>query len=617
MDCNTGAQLGQQLSKDAMLMHGGIPMGAGLMDTPDMLMQAPPQMMGPGMQAPDWAQTFHKQQMDAMRQQHEMEQVFRAQQQPMASQGTAAAMASPLTQQQQMQQMHMMSSQMMGGMMAANMGFGMMLPRTQYQPTFNLGQQQPQQQQQQQQSVNLASNQDTEWIDRLGQQEWGQDYTDVQSFTVAGQAERTVAEQTNDSAFYQFMDKVKNKEVIIDEEKGEVVAGPGPEADVAEDTEYLRKWAGAEGLNIPPAAFQEPPHEEWPDGEPYVKEADVGEGHMDDWVEEYKSMQERLEKVMNNTDYPFEPNNAYLDHTNPYEEGLELLQLSNLAEAALAFEAACQRNNEHFEAWRVLGTTQAENEKDALAIIALNNARKLNPKDIGVHAALAVSHTNEHNTECALDCLKAYLVNHPQYEQLGNLTVEPDPELDLEMHEGFFFADPTKLREVTTLYQAAMELNPQDVSLFTNLGVAYSITHDYDNAVNNFRSAVALRPDDAQLWNKLGATLANASRGEEALAAYERALDINPGYVRAMYNMGVAYNNLGRYRLAAKQIIRAIAMQQGDTNPSGEGNFLATRGMWELLRMTLNLIDRQDLVKLTYDQNLGPLIQEFGLEGMV
>lgn len=640
MDCNTGAQLGRQFTKDAMMMHGGMPMDAGMMDQSDLMMNMPPQMMGQGMQQqqqPDWAQVFQQQQQQmAMR---EMDQVFQAQRMQQHQQGPtmvgpAAAVANPMAlQHQHHQHQHHQQQMMMGGaaMMASGVGFGMMMPRSQYQPGMNLQLQQQQQPKLQQVGDATATTaQDMDWSNRLAQQEWAQSYDDVQDFTVDGQQETSVADRTKESEFYQFMDRVKNKEILIDEDRGEVVTGPGPEAEV---TAAAAGFASpSAGFNVPGATTagtgfmdgqqqsQSQQHrEDWPEDEPYGQDADIANDmEMDDWAKEYMDSQARLNDAMNNTDYPFEPNNHYLRNENAYAEGLELLTLSNLAEAALAFEAACQQSKDHFEAWRVLGTTQAENEKDALAVIALNNARRLNARDVGVHSALSVSHTNEHNTQAALECLLAYLANHPEYEAVAGLTLEADPDVDLDAEQdGFFFADPVLFREVKTRYRAAMELNPSDVQLHTNLGVAYSISHDFDAAAECFRRGVALRPGDPILWNKLGATLANGSHGEEALEAYNRALDINPGYVRAMYNMGVAYNNLGRYKLAARQIVRAIAVQQGDTNPSGEGSFIATRGMWELLRMTLNLIDRQDLVDMTFNQDLGPLVREFGLEGMV
>lgn len=80
---------------------------------------------------------------------------------------------------------------------------------------------------------------------------------------------------------------------------------------------------------------------------------------MDEWVREYNEMQKNYRDVANRTDYPFEPNNHYLSHDHPFQEGMDMLQLSNLAEAALAFEAACQKDNDYFEAWYQLGQAQA------------------------------------------------------------------------------------------------------------------------------------------------------------------------------------------------------------------------------------------------------------------
>ena len=43
-----------------------------------------------------------------------------------------------------------------------------------------------------------------------------------------------------------------------------------------------------------------------------------------------------------------------------------------LSEAVLALEAECQRSPGNAEAWRLLGTVQAENDNDPQAIAALN-----------------------------------------------------------------------------------------------------------------------------------------------------------------------------------------------------------------------------------------------------
>lgn len=562
-----------------------------------------------------WASPMQQQQaaMHMARQQNEMEKAFIAQQQQQQQAGGA-----PQT---------MLAGPNMASVMAMASLPGMMMnvPHTQFQSTFNMSQQTASPITQASQNMPKT---DDNWINQLAEQNWNQNFDDVQQFVQPGEEVKTVEQKTKESEFYGFMDQIRDKRVLIDEENGKLIEGPGPDPEVEGDTEHLRQWAAMEGLNMPASVFEKPktaPQEQVSgtrvDGDiglaaalhntaaPTAMEADVHEADMDalyddnsdQWAEHFAQMQEKYEQAMNSTDYPFEENNPYKYVENPLEEGKEMLQLSNLAEAALAFEAVCQKHNDHKEAWVLLGKAQAENEKDNLAIIALNNARRVDPKDVQVHAALAVSHTNEQNVNPAMECMKMWLANHPQYQVLGNMNIEPDPEQDL--FEEYSSVDPTKLREIVTLYTAAVEMNPNDPELHSNLGVVYNLAHNFEEAANCFRAAALLRPHDATLWNRLGASLANGGKGPDALEAYKKALDINPGYVRAMYNMAVSQSNLGMNEAAAKTIVRALGIQRGTTDPTRKGTS-ESQNLWDLLRMCLNMMQRQDLVEATYRENI-------------
>jgi len=89
-------------------------------------------------------------------------------------------------------------------------------------------------------------------------------------------------------------------------------------------------------------------------------------------------------------EYVFEPNNPYLEHINPFQEGLRLMEEGgSLSEAALAFEAAVQKDENISDAWMWLGNTQAQNEKEEAAIRALQKAVEVNGDNL---TALMVSH---------------------------------------------------------------------------------------------------------------------------------------------------------------------------------------------------------------------------------
>jgi peroxin-5 len=82
-------------------------------------------------------------------------------------------------------------------------------------------------------------------------------------------------------------------------------------------------------------------------------------------------------------DYLFEPDNPYLNHPDPYSEGLRLLEAGgSLSEAALAFEAGCQMDSTRVEGWTHLGTIQAQNEKELAAIRALEQAIRLDESNM-------------------------------------------------------------------------------------------------------------------------------------------------------------------------------------------------------------------------------------------
>lgn len=80
--------------------------------------------------------------------------------------------------------------------------------------------------------------------------------------------------------------------------------------------------------------------------------------------------------------YTFEQNNPYLSYGDPLAVGVEILDTQgSLSQAALAFEAAVQRDPDNSIAWQYLGQTQAENEKEIPAVAALQKSVQSNPQN--------------------------------------------------------------------------------------------------------------------------------------------------------------------------------------------------------------------------------------------
>lgn len=288
-------------------------------------------------------------------------------------------------------------------------------------------------------------------------------------------------------------------------------------------------------------------------------------GDLGDW-EGFDSLNTRFRDPQLG-DYMFEEDNVYSSVNNPFEEGVKIMREGgNLSLAALAFEAAVQKDPQHVQAWTMLGSAQAQNEKELPAIRALEQTLKIDPGNLDALMGLAVSYTNEGYDSTAYRTLERWL-SHKYPTIIDPKEVTGDAELG--------FTDRQLLHErVTELFIQAAQLSPSgaqmDPDVQVGLGVLFYCAEEYEKAVDCFSAALASTESGSTnqqeqlhlLWNRLGATLANSGRSEEAIEAYEQALTINPNFVRARYNLGVSCINIGCYPEAAQHLLGALSMHR-------------------------------------------------------
>ncbi|KAJ5719904.1 hypothetical protein N7493_006782 [Penicillium malachiteum] len=288
-------------------------------------------------------------------------------------------------------------------------------------------------------------------------------------------------------------------------------------------------------------------------------------GDLGDW-EGFDSLNTRFRDPQLG-DYMFEEDNVYQSVNNPFEEGVKIMREGgNLSLAALAFEAAVQKDPQHVQAWTMLGSAQAQNEKELPAIRALEQTLKIDRGNLDALMGLAVSYTNEGYDSTAYRTLERWLSNkYPSI--IDPKEVSGDADLG--------FTDRQLLHDrVTELFIQAAQLSPSgaqmDPDVQVGLGVLFYCAEEYEKAVDCFSAALASTESGTTnqreqlhlLWNRLGATLANSGRSEEAIEAYEQALTINPNFVRARYNLGVSCINIGCYPEAAQHLLGALSMHR-------------------------------------------------------
>lgn len=376
------------------------------------------------------------------------------------------------------------------------------------------------------------------------------------------------------SKFLQFVSKMSQGEIIVD----------GNE--VKEVPKQSAAWASEFVPPIDHHFDQAARGADWADefantmGSTWANEFEHA-AEQGDWTEEYLQSLEKA-TVFGQNGYRMSENNPFLSDMDSFTKGRTLFQQGLLSQAVLAIEAECQRNPGNAEAWKLLGTVQAENDDDIQAIAAMNRALACDPTQTDVLLSLGVSHTNEFDQKAAVGYLRQWLGTHPRYRELvQNDPGPPDSSQNLSY--------------TIKMFKMATNRSQNDADVYAALGVLCNLARQFGDAVEAFKHALNVNPKDYSLWNKLGATLANSSRSGEALDAYRRALELKPNYMRAWTNMGISLANLGQYDESSKYYVRALTLNKDSST------------VWAYLRTSLICGARDDLLGYADDNNLEAL----------
>lgn len=107
-------------------------------------------------------------------------------------------------------------------------------------------------------------------------------------------------------------------------------------------------------------------------------------------------------------------------------------------------------------------------------------------------------------------------------------------------------------------FQKALELNPDSGKYWTNLGISYRLTAQYDKAESCYRRALELNPDYPELYTSLGALhLTHTMKFQEAIELLEKAIELDPGQAVAHANMALAQASVGKFEEAEQFLVKA------------------------------------------------------------
>nr|XP_008104190.1 PREDICTED: PEX5-related protein isoform X3 [Anolis carolinensis] len=331
------------------------------------------------------------------------------------------------------------------------------------------------------------------------------------------------------------------------------------------------------------------------------------------WISESQEAQGQAAVSINEKGYYFHTENPFKDWPGAFEEGLKKLREGDLPLTILYLEAAILQDPHDSEAWQFLGITQAENENEQAAIVALQRCLELQPNNLKALMALAVSFTNTGHQKEAYEALRSWIKQNPKYKYITR-SKKGSPALTRRMSKTG--NESSLLEEVKELYLEGAHQNGEmiDPDLQTGLGVLFHLNGEFNRAIDAFSAALTVRPEDYSLWNRLGATLANGDRSEEAVEAYTRALEIQPGFIRSRYNLGISCINLGAYREAVSNFLTALNLQRKSRNQQQVPHPAISGNIWAALRIALSMMDQPELFQAANVGDLDVLLKAFKIE---
>jgi tetratricopeptide (TPR) repeat protein len=112
-------------------------------------------------------------------------------------------------------------------------------------------------------------------------------------------------------------------------------------------------------------------------------------------------------------------------------------------------------------------------------------------------------------------------------------------------------------------YNAALEIEPDNASVLTNLGVVYYNTGELELAIEQYEKAVEIAPKDADIHSNLGAALVQVNQLERALDEYLLAVELDPELFEAQFGLGVVYALLGNNEKAIEAFETFQALDTG------------------------------------------------------
>jgi len=126
---------------------------------------------------------------------------------------------------------------------------------------------------------------------------------------------------------------------------------------------------------------------------------------------------------------------------------------------------------------------------------------------------------------------------------------------------GLYYSNSGKYREALDAFNQALRIKPDDAEAHYNLGVVYWKSGMHKEAIESFKQTIRIRPNYAEAHKDLGIAYGKLVMYKEAIESLKQAIRIKPNDAEAHYNLGVTYFHLVMYKEAIESFTQAIRIK--------------------------------------------------------
>jgi predicted O-linked N-acetylglucosamine transferase (SPINDLY family) len=217
-------------------------------------------------------------------------------------------------------------------------------------------------------------------------------------------------------------------------------------------------------------------------------------------------------------------------------------------------EAACRQvlqiKPEHPDALNLLGLIAYQTGQNEQAVSFIRQAISANKRVADYYQNLVTILMALDRMAEAEDCLREMLIVLPSPDAHNNL--------------GSILQKQGRMVDAIACYRRALELKPDNPTMWNNLGFALQSVGEAEEAIACFRRALKLSPDYCDAMLNLGNALLAKGLYAEAIGLYRRIIQIDPDSAMAQNNCGDALRRANRIADATECYRRAASLKPDD-----------------------------------------------------